>query len=42
MPTFPSDEVAVMTKSDHIAYHMAKEPKEFPIAVTKVRIGGGT
>ena len=33
------ENLAVMTKAAHISYHMSKKPKEFPIAVTKVRIG---
>lgn len=33
------ENLAVMTKADHISYHMSKEPKVLPMAVTKVRIG---
>ena len=33
------ENLAVMTKADHTSYHMSRKPKEFPMAVTKVRIG---
>lgn len=33
------ENLAVMTKADHSSYHISKNPKDFPIAVTKKRIG---